>query len=691
MKVKGSRLNVKIMKKTSISLLAASCFLLAANCFGAGTTASDFLNITPGARPAGMEAFVAVADETSGMYWNPAGLAYSFSPEFQAMYSMWLAETYYGYMGYSQPTSAGTFGLGVQYLSGPEIPKISNGVKGAAFGYSDTAITLPYAVRMSQGSAFGVNLKSVSSKIDTSNVSAFTADAGFLLRTPEEGFSFGVAGQNLFGQMGDDKLPQGYKGGFAFKADLPEHSSSILLALEGGKEGSAPSYAAIGVEHWGANTLGLRFGYKYYTDEKYRNSLDTLAVWRAGLSIRIRSIAVDYAYQPFAALGVTHKISFTWRGLGWLRSWKIVPCAVKADPVLFSPNNDGRKDSVFFVPTVTEVKEVKNSELQITDAQKNIIWKYSKEGVLPKIITWEGQMEAKQDLSAGPTRQMFAPEGKYLYRFIADGDGRKRAQSEYGEIIADLTPAAALLQVSSDTFSPNDDGLDDSVTFYISVSDAYGIDGWKLEVLNDKGKPAKTFKSASADPVEMAWNGRDDYYNTVVTNGPYEARLTAWDMAGNRTVTSSTVTVLVPAVVKEVVREIKPKEDSRGLVVNLSSQVLYAVGKATLKPAASKQLDEVVNLLQTYSENKVQIEGHTDSTGSRKKNIALSGQRGWSVYSYLVKHGIEPSRLKVVGIGPDKPIASNRTAAGRAKNRRVEIIILKKPGSNTTDENFNIK
>lgn len=636
----------------------------------ADSVAGGFLNIAPGARPAGLgESFVAVADETSGMYYNPAGLAYSISPELQTMYATWLADLYYGYMGYSHPTKAGTFGLGVQYLSGPAMTRVENGVKNQTFTYSDMALTLPYAFKLGQASALGVNLKSVSSQIDSSNASAFTGDLGFMYKTPEEGFAFGVAGQNLFGTMGEDKLPMAYRAGVAFKASLPEHNSDILFSLEGGKSGNEPSYVAAGLEHWGAGTLGLRVGYKYYNDQKTRDALDPMAPWRAGLSLRINTIAVDYAYQPFAAMDVTHRISLTWRTYGWAKRWKVVPCNVKAEPTLFSPNNDARKDSVFFVPTVTDIKDIKTWTLDIMDISKNPVKKFSGKDVLPKILSWEGQTE-----SGGQVQ-----EGKYYYKFTAEGDGRKRAVSDEGELIADLTAPTVLLQVSTDTFSPGPDGLNENTTFYVSVTDAYGIDQWELKVLNDSAKPVKLFKSSSADPVEVEWNGKDDYYGTIVPNGQYEARLTAWDAAGNRTVSTATVTVFVKPkeIVKEVVKEVQAKETSRGLVVNLSSQVLFGTGKSQLKSAAFKSLDEVVNLLQTYSENKVLIEGHTDGTGSRKKNLELSGARGWAVYSYLVKHGIEPSRLSVTGLGPDKPVASNRTEAGRSQNRRVEIIILK--------------
>ncbi|OGS19472.1 MAG: hypothetical protein A2219_07740 [Elusimicrobia bacterium RIFOXYA2_FULL_50_26] len=289
---------------------------------------------------------------------------------------------------------------------------------------------------------------------------------------------------------------------------------------------------------------------------------------------------------------------------------------------------------------------------------------------MPKILSWEGQRDGGAMIG----------EGKYSYVFSAIGDGRKMAKSVAGEIVADLTTPEATLAVSTYTFAPRSDGLVDRVTFYIAVNDAYGVDQWQLSILNTLKRPVKVIRSISKDPAEIVWDGTDDYYNAVVPNGAYEARLIGWDVAGNKTTVLSKINVFVPAKVevREVVKEIQVREESRGLVVNLSSQILFAVGKSVIRPEAYKSLDEVAALINAYPENDVLVEGHTDSTGSRARNLSLSSERAWAIYSYLVKHGVPPARLKPKGYGPERPVASNKTAAARAKNRRVEIIILKK-------------
>jgi OOP family OmpA-OmpF porin len=100
----------------------------------------------------------------------------------------------------------------------------------------------------------------------------------------------------------------------------------------------------------------------------------------------------------------------------------------------------------------------------------------------------------------------------------------------------------------------------------------------------------------------------------------------------------------------------------------------FDTGKATLKPESMKVLGDVLSLLQAQPDWKMEIEGHTDSTGTKSGNQMLSQQRAAAVVAWLVQNGIPPARLAAVGLGDTKPIADNGTDAGRAKNRRVELV-----------------
>jgi OOP family OmpA-OmpF porin len=102
-------------------------------------------------------------------------------------------------------------------------------------------------------------------------------------------------------------------------------------------------------------------------------------------------------------------------------------------------------------------------------------------------------------------------------------------------------------------------------------------------------------------------------------------------------------------------------------------EVAFDTGKADLKEKYHDELDKIGSFLKEFPGSKGTISGHTDAAGSKEVNMKLSQARAESVRNYIVsKFGIEDSRIAAKGYGPDKPIASNKTAAGKAKNRRIE-------------------
>ena len=98
----------------------------------------------------------------------------------------------------------------------------------------------------------------------------------------------------------------------------------------------------------------------------------------------------------------------------------------------------------------------------------------------------------------------------------------------------------------------------------------------------------------------------------------------------------------------------------------------FATSSAKLMPAASKQLAEVLEYAKNSKEN-FNVVGHTDSRGSEKKNQVLSAARAASVKAYLVAHGVDAARITSSGVASTKPVGDNKTDAGRAENRRVEV------------------
>ncbi|HEX8909992.1 MAG TPA: OmpA family protein [Anaeromyxobacteraceae bacterium] len=110
--------------------------------------------------------------------------------------------------------------------------------------------------------------------------------------------------------------------------------------------------------------------------------------------------------------------------------------------------------------------------------------------------------------------------------------------------------------------------------------------------------------------------------------------------------------------------------------LEIKEKVLFDTGKATIDQRSYSLLDEVADALKAHPEVKsVQVEGHTDNRGSAKLNKKLSQARAEAVRKYLIGKGIEANRLTAKGYGSSRPIADNKTAAGRDANRRVEFVI----------------
>jgi outer membrane protein OmpA-like peptidoglycan-associated protein len=132
------------------------------------------------------------------------------------------------------------------------------------------------------------------------------------------------------------------------------------------------------------------------------------------------------------------------------------------------------------------------------------------------------------------------------------------------------------------------------------------------------------------------------------------------------------------AQLREQLSELQAKETSRGMVLTLGD-VLFDSGHAELKSGAMRTLDQLTTFLRENPERTLTIEGYTDSVGSNAFNLDLSQRRAEAVVSALTQRGIDGGRLKARGFGEASPVASNTTAAGRQRNRRVEVVISSTP------------
>jgi outer membrane protein OmpA-like peptidoglycan-associated protein len=125
---------------------------------------------------------------------------------------------------------------------------------------------------------------------------------------------------------------------------------------------------------------------------------------------------------------------------------------------------------------------------------------------------------------------------------------------------------------------------------------------------------------------------------------------------------------------KQLNQVLETKDSDRGLIVSMPD-VLFDTGQYTLKPAARERLARISGIVLAYPDLKLEVEGHTDSTGSHEFNQRLSEKRAASVRDYLVDANVPVNNVMARGLAETDPVADNKTAAGRKLNRRVEMIV----------------
>ena len=127
--------------------------------------------------------------------------------------------------------------------------------------------------------------------------------------------------------------------------------------------------------------------------------------------------------------------------------------------------------------------------------------------------------------------------------------------------------------------------------------------------------------------------------------------------------------------IKNTVPDAKVERVGEGIVVEFSSNVLFGFDSKTLSSEAKSNLDKLVKVLNVYPDTDIEVQGHTDSSGSQSYNQKLSKSRAQEVSKYLANNGIASRRINSVGFGEDLPKYDNNTESGMAQNRRVEFLI----------------
>ncbi|MEO5356637.1 MAG: OmpA family protein [Nitrospirae bacterium YQR-1] len=167
------------------------------------------------------------------------------------------------------------------------------------------------------------------------------------------------------------------------------------------------------------------------------------------------------------------------------------------------------------------------------------------------------------------------------------------------------------------------------------------------------------------DEFNKAAKMRDDAYDTYLSCRTAEGI----EMAKKATQMANALCPPKPAPPVVIEKTKKWKEVAKVTLVN------FATDKSNIETKYSVELQQAIEFAKKYPDSKIDVDGHTDNRASKQYNDALSMRRASSVAKYLQEHGVSQSRIKANGFGFSQPVDTNATAAGRAKNRRVEIRI----------------
>jgi len=308
---------VKTILITFIFLLACQ-FINLTYASDPGTKGANFLKIGVGPRAVGMgEAQVAICNDITSVFWNPAGLVRTESQEASFMYNLWFESISSQYFGYTYPhPTLGTFAGSINYLSMDKIQGYTaNDVKTEKVTASDFLGVLSYARKLPYYGIYGgINLKFIQQKLEKESSSAFGVDIGIIgglgrwlkVRGLEE-LTVGVNLQNLGSkvkfQKEEGSLPLNFKFGVGIRKEV--FGDPLTIAIDGNLPNDNDFYGSFGIEYWVRDLIALRVGYK--SGQDLGNGISF------GGGIKVNVFQIDYALVHFGELGYTHRIGIVTR------------------------------------------------------------------------------------------------------------------------------------------------------------------------------------------------------------------------------------------------------------------------------------------------------------------------------------------------------------------------------------------
>ncbi len=291
----------------------------------AGISSLQFLKIGVGGRATAMgDAFIAIADDASALYWNPAGLVFAKQNEVMFSHNSWVADISQEFLSaFYKFSDNDAVGISLTFLQMDDM-KVTNEVNpfgtGQYFSYGDVALTLTYSKKMTNQFSFGGSIRYVEETLDVLKMRGVMIDLGTMYWTGLGTTRFAVTITNFGNELAPDgevKLwgdravtswqsfspPTMFRIGFAFEPWQNE-SNRITTSIQLNHPNDNSENVSLGAEYSYNEILNIRGGYKINSDEQ-----SFTAGAGVKLPLGIANVAVDYAFAKFSRLGATHRFS----------------------------------------------------------------------------------------------------------------------------------------------------------------------------------------------------------------------------------------------------------------------------------------------------------------------------------------------------------------------------------------------
>lgn len=307
-------------RRLLLLILGAWCLMaLPTDLFGqakVGTAGAKFLDIGVSARAIGMgQAYSAIANDVSAIYYNPAGLTQLFSREAMFTHVDYPADITYEFAGIALPVEnvSGVLGLGFYFLNSGDIPLTTYSHPegtGEYFRAYDFAVAATFARSLTEHFSLGTTFKYVGEFFDNESAQGWAADVGTLYDTGYRGFKIAISivnfGPDMTMAQQSYPLPINFKFGGSFNLiESPDHLA--VLALEGAHPSDNLEQYNAGLEYWYLDRFSVRIGDRFNYD---------VGGFTAGAGLKwplgeAREIRIDYGYQDFGFLREVHRFSLT--------------------------------------------------------------------------------------------------------------------------------------------------------------------------------------------------------------------------------------------------------------------------------------------------------------------------------------------------------------------------------------------